>query len=468
MRLSPNLLPSPVSFLPQHDLGALLGVSKPVRAAVLPAVHTFTLFCDGPTRDVQALCRLLGGMPSLQRLVTPIHSNSQEVIRTVTTNVLHNVQLPLLTELLLYDVWADGGLCLAEALEMRHGAHLTPMTHLATAIEGEDVARRIWDCCPRDKVTHLHAYGEGQLLALAAYLASSTSSPALQFLQLDGTAWPHRHMASYPDVVLQPLARILELLERGVVPCLTELQLSAWDLGPTYLVPLGAALARGKLSKLSSLEIDQIDLWTDDEGSGALLGGLQSHGKLQRFHLTARNFSNSYNLTTMVSRLTPGGAFGLVEELKLDWGSRDAPVRTKAGLAQGLSTLLAQGQPCSLRILHLNHSKLDISWLDLLAPVFAAGVFCNLKTLEIRGHGNAADAGFPETWRIAGSLIKLQVLTLDVPMPTAVEPRFLAALQDLGFCPFLLHAFYCPSPWIGAVLERADLTTRQQNQGAQG
>jgi hypothetical protein len=80
------------------------------------------------------------------------------------------------------------GLFLAEALEARRALGMPPVTSIKGIADTKDIAllRRIWACCPLDKVTHLEAYGTEPIEALEEHMQSHASAfAALRSLHLD-------------------------------------------------------------------------------------------------------------------------------------------------------------------------------------------------------------------------------------------------------------------------------------------
>jgi hypothetical protein len=221
MELPEALLEAVISYLRRWDVGTLLQVSKALVQTAAPTILALSplktrlpsVYCP------EALMRLLKKTSKLQSLeVATGFGIEEEKVRVLVLvlcdglregavgsqlrslrfgnlgshltdtvvalmDVLKAGRLPCLEEIQIgglgigiLDKGGDEpvGLVLAEALEARRALGMPPLTCIKGIANTPDIAllRRIWACCPLDKVTHLEADGTEQIEALEEHMQS--------------------------------------------------------------------------------------------------------------------------------------------------------------------------------------------------------------------------------------------------------------------------------------------------------
>lgn len=217
--------------------------------------------------------------------------------------------LPCLTEpnLERFD-WGLGG-ALVKALEARRALGLPPLTRLTgLKLFDESWLGRAWACCPPHAVTHLEAIGADRCLlkALSDYMLQQPM-PTLRSLEL----------RFYGDEAAAASADDWRA-RQGHAPALETLKVF---YNSETLAQLGQLLGEGKLPRLSSLKLTDLNRQTGFESFGAFMYGLEQHKGLRRLslELTAQytEIIGPY-LNRIASAIkSESGGLALMEELHL-------------------------------------------------------------------------------------------------------------------------------------------------------
>jgi hypothetical protein len=257
--------------------------------------------------------------------------------------------------------YMGAGPALAWALEARKQRGLPPLIRIEGTMDlrDGDVLRRIWACCPRDKVAYLEASGMQQLEALGQYLfePEQPTFTALRSLKLESMAG-------------------------GAV-------------GAGLLVRLAAAVSESKLPSLSSLTVYGTNDPSDEEVR-ALADGLASPCVRLR-HLSLSRIPNVVvgGVDCLAAAfLAEGGGLSGLEELRL-------LDMEPASILEAL----AAGAPCAqtLKTLHIRFSVLANPTVHELAQGLRNGAFPRLVKLEV----NSGPSGGFSFSTFARSLIDL-------------------------------------------------------------
>lgn len=410
-------------------------------------------------------------------------------------SVLKAGRLPLLETLELDALGHSslGGLDWAGAWEERGRLGLPSVTCIKGLCNLTEAAglRRVWACCPPDRITHLDARNQVQLMALGEFLLGHPKFVALRSVYLEGESQSTGACEYMPP----DMAGICLALGQGHAPAIEELKVNDWGLGILRaLVPI---IGKGKLPRLTSLKFS----CEGYEGIHELFESLRAlpHVRLKRLQIGGYGMDENAG-RSLIETLKFGGALSELEELEIPVVQVEFD-----GLIVGA---LAAGAPCSrtLRALRLHCAKTDkthtgaflaamgcgafpslttlklagewmdsvavgelgkalldqagtgapshlrelwlggvannpLSWLDELTPAFAADALPFLTHLRLGGGNDLNDAmppPFLKGWTALGRKVKLEVLEFfcgSVSMDN--EQRIVAAFEDPDFLPFL-------------------------------
>jgi hypothetical protein len=364
------------------DADSRLQLSQDTRQALLSPVRRLELRDRGDAeKDVGALVHLLERTTNLHRLgmasLNPEHSLA----------LMHALRdgaglLPNVTELRL--LFHEGvASALADALEARRDNGLPPVTHLEEVF-GIDVItlRRIWACCPPDKVTHLEAVATRQLEALGEYMLAYPNFVALRYLDVGGDY--DEEIDEDNDGMDAYLEHVLQALAQGHAPNLETLKFTKWDEGPSSLATLGEAIAQGMLPNLSCLVWDATTTYSVE--LSLILGVLQTTGALRalqiQWELEGTPFETRESVSRLAEVLTAGVGLTHLEILELSGVGRVGG--NGADLILGA---LSGGAPCSrtLKSLDLNYLRATERSAFAFFRAMRRGRFPSLTTLVLWG-----------------------------------------------------------------------------------
>lgn len=296
-----------------------------VRSRLLSSMHTVTLAADADyvKRDPAALVRLLRGTSELRRLSLLSNNykgaDGAQLVQAIGKGLvgerlrclelphlnglylddlvkhLQNGQLPFLRELRLPKAASalrttkQWGKVIATMLAKRKqrrileaaerrvrgeapeggGERWLPLARIEgiASLEPDAAAlRRIWRQCQASAVTHLEAFGEGQVFALGVYLQRHHFG-ALRSLSRGGV----RDRRDRGQVTI---AGMKAALAQGHAPALEELTLHNWTPEMAGVAPLVQAMPQLVSVTLSECKFASADFWAQVDGLGAL-GGLR-------------------------------------------------------------------------------------------------------------------------------------------------------------------------------------------------
>jgi hypothetical protein len=501
---------------------SLLLLCKTTRKAIAPTLRSLELpwDCGHYYWSVESLRGLLQQTTNLQRLCIKSESLGEQSAMVL---LLREGLLPCLAELRLTSYRKDDhiGLFLAEALEARRDLGLPPLTR----VEGirrcdPDDLRRIWACCPPDKVTYLEAMYGPALEALGEYLLAHPSFPALRSLELAAEdEWDS------PEAGVE-MTGVLQALGQGHAPGLKLLVLMGWQAEMGSVAPLGHAIREGKLPYLSYFYVLWCQLRSED--FRAIVDGLRAGpvqlqcSELSPYHRSPMGGDVPY----LADALAAGGGLGQLEELRIgvDTGEDDAIVEALTGgapcartlqalsldtfwghddavytllkglgefprltklelevrqkeprfmhaLARALISLKAKGAPSRLAELRLELNTYHC--LDELGYVFNVQALPHLTTLEITDSmlADSEEGVFfsYEPWFALRSKIKMERLGLLLSLDDKPEAKegFLKAIADPRFFPSLLELTSWPYGVSKEEVEAAFETRWQKKREAQ-
>lgn len=410
VELPQDLIELTVSFLPQHDLGSALQLSREMYQAIAPAIRTLTT-PQGFSGSAAALRRLLRRLPDLQgleiedeqatqalmdafgdgsiggkltKLAVPINGGLD--IGPLITH-LENGRLPVLTELSATFCRQDGD-AVADALEARMTLGLAPLARLGEVF-GVDVdsLRRLLGC-RGPAAAELSAFGGLQLVALAEFVEAHESLPALESLYLSADTWVAEEdddavSEAEEEAMTVAVPRILQRTTQGCFFMLQELKLESWTDETPSLALLGQAIAEGKLPDLSLLDIRYCTL--PSEQFRAIVDALNGpHGKLLRLSYGGFEFAEE-DLDYLAGALTTaGGGLSQLEELKLFFFFYDKPV-------DSILVALPDGAPCAATLQVLDvQAALTAASLRTFFEAFGRAAFPRLTKLRL-GHNAQID-----------------------------------------------------------------------------
>lgn len=270
-----------------------------------------------------------------------------------------------------------------------------------------ETLRRIWSCCPPDKITHLEAKGGPQFVALGKYMLEQPGLSGLRTLRME---CPHETWAEDYDVwdgLGWGLSKIWKALGQGHAPGLQEVVIEPGQCS-NYISPLAEAICKGKLPELSS-----IYLWGEcprdvDEFLDQLHG--TTHSKIRPLDLGV-DFECGGNIEEVFCRsladaLKAGGELGQLETLRLRYRCEDAH-------AAAVLDALVSGGPCSqtLRTLEPFNSFWKTTPIPRLIAGLGGGIFPRLITIRM------ASCRFEEDMMHAFTHVLLRLVDKGTPFP---------------------------------------------------
>lgn len=281
------------------------------------------------------------------------------------------------------------GLAFAEALEARRELGLPPLTRLEGIGNFKvSVLRRVWACCPVDRVEFMDAEGGPRLAALDQRLHGQSVFSALKALELGGSESGEEdddddeeeedgQEEEEDDDAPLKLAEVIETLAQGQTPLLEEVSIGSWDPDMGDMTPLAQAIGQGRFPALASLDMEEVEL--DEGGFQAFVEGLQAYGGVQQLFLAWVNVLDEEEVAAFANALkdTEKKGFAQLKEIGLigSYVSWDPVVEA---LAKGAA-------PCAaiLTSLTLSEGAVTGAGFQAFLEALGDGAFPALSRLEV-------------------------------------------------------------------------------------
>lgn len=295
---------------------------------------------------------------------------------------------------------------------------MPPLTSIkGTQAWDANILRRIWACCPLEKMAHLEACRHTDIKALATYLQGHTSDFAnLRSLKLIKEQYGFGDEEEEEDEELEDAARedavsrVIAILAQGGAPKLEKLSIYHWQPAASTTAEVSAAFGKGTFPSLSSLDLDLISM--DSSEFGTLMDGLQMHLNLSKLRLTVYVGLTPPHVARLASALMDkDGGLARLEDLHLTMVRRE---ETHWGV---VFQALADGAPCAgtLTTLHIAAEEVEEVTLGGLLHSFGTNAFPRLRSLDL-----SLEETLTKSWCRSSAMPCLPWLIAGLPLSSLI------------------------------------------------